>query len=82
MYILRKQRHFKPMPKEFVLSDELSILLTTETEAKKVFQRLSLSNKRNYIQWIMSAKKPETQKRRFLKMIGILKDPEKKPFSF
>ena len=68
--------------KEFVLSDELSILLTTETEAKKVFQRLSRSNKRNYTQWIMSAKKPETQKRRFMKMIGILKGSEKKMPNF
>ncbi len=62
--------------KDFVLSDELSILLTTETEAKKVFDGLSRSNKRNYTQWIMSAKKQETQKRRFLKMIGILKGTE------
>ncbi len=68
--------------KDFVLSDELSILLTTETEAKKVFDGLSRSNKRNYTQWIMSAKKQETQKRRFMKMIGILKGSEKKMPNF
>ena len=68
--------------KEFVLSEEFLELLSVDTKAKKSFDKQSPSQKKNYIQWIMSAKKPETQKRRLLKMIGILKDPEKKPLNY
>ena len=68
--------------KGFVLSEEFLELLSVDTMAKKSFDKQSPSQKKNYIQWIMSAKKPETQKRRLLKMIGILKDSEKKPLNY
>ncbi len=45
--------------------------------AKKEFEKLPPSHRKNYVQWIMSAKKTETQKRRFVQMIEILKNPEK-----
>lgn len=59
--------------KEFVLSMELSALLSSDINASKLFDELSPSHKKNYLQWIMSAKKPETQKRRLIKMIEMLK---------
>ena len=68
--------------KEFVLSEEFLELLSVDTKAKKSFDKQSPSQKKNYIQWIMSAKKPETQERRLMKMIGILKDSEKKPLNY
>ena len=64
--------------KDFVLSEEFIKLLSADTRAKNSFNKQSPSQKKNYIQWIMSAKKSETQKKRFLKMIELLKDPENK----
>jgi uncharacterized protein YdeI (YjbR/CyaY-like superfamily) len=64
--------------KDFVLSNELLEMFSAEPIAKKAFDKLAPSHRKNYVQWIMSAKKPETQKRRFMQMIEILKDPKKK----
>ena len=64
--------------RDFVLSEEIIELLSADTRAKSSFNKQSPSQKKNYIQWIMSAKKQETQKRRLMKMIGILKDPKSK----
>ena len=68
--------------KSFVISNELLDIFSNELIAKREFDKLAPSHRKSYEQWIMSAKKPETQKRRFLKMIDILKDPEKKGPNF
>lgn len=49
--------------KKFIFSEEISDLSTTKTEIKELFEALSPSSKKYYTQWIMGAKKPETQKR-------------------
>jgi len=58
--------------KEFVLSKELIEVLSADHTAHEIFNKLSPSHKKNYQQWIMSAKKQETQERRLRKMIEML----------
>ncbi|OFX13452.1 MAG: hypothetical protein A2V59_01365 [Armatimonadetes bacterium RBG_19FT_COMBO_69_19] len=38
--------------------------LGTSSKAKAAFERLSLSHRREYIQWITEAKRPETKAKR------------------
>lgn len=58
--------------KDFKLSKEIGAILDDNASAKSLFDQLSPSHKKNYIRWIMSAKKQETQIRRTMKMIELL----------
>jgi uncharacterized protein YdeI (YjbR/CyaY-like superfamily) len=58
--------------KDFKFSKEIGALLDANAAAKDLFYQLPPSHKKNYIQWIMSAKKQETQIRRTMKMIELL----------
>jgi hypothetical protein len=55
---------------------ELKRLFKSDKEAKSTFEKLSYTHQKKYVQWIESAKKAETQQRRIIKTIEILK---KKP---
>ena len=55
---------------------ELKRLFKSDKEAKSAFEKLSYTHRKEYVQWIESAKKAETQQRRIIKTIEILK---KKP---
>jgi uncharacterized protein YdeI (YjbR/CyaY-like superfamily) len=46
--------------------------LRANTEAWKCFSRLAPSYRRNYLRWVMSAKKDETRLRRLREAIGLL----------
>jgi len=58
--------------KQFVLSSDLFNILESDIKAHKEFGKLLASLKKNYISWIMSAKKEETRERRLRKMIEML----------
>lgn len=53
-------------------SDELVDLLKKNEPACKKFNQLAPSHQKNYVRWIMNAKKPETRIRRFDKMVRNL----------
>jgi len=57
---------------ELNLSDELLKTLQANTKAWENFCQLPPSHKRNYVGWIMSAKKDDTRKRRFDEAISLL----------
>ena len=40
---------------------------------KRVFEKLAFTHKREYIEWLLSAKKPETRERRREQLIDKLK---------
>ena len=52
-------------------------LLQAELKAFANYSVLSVSHKKQYTQWIMSAKKRETQVRRMEEMIRLLESGEK-----
>ena len=58
--------------KDFSFSDELLSLLNSNLKAFTKYSALSASHKKQYTQWVMSAKKPETQIRRMKEMINLL----------
>jgi uncharacterized protein YdeI (YjbR/CyaY-like superfamily) len=63
--------------KEFVFSDDVLALLESNSKAYKTYQNLAPSHKKRYLQWVMSAKKPETQLKRCREMIELLEKEEK-----
>lgn len=61
----------------FEFSDELLNLLKLNKKAFKFYTTLSPSHQKQYKQWVMSAKKPETRLRRFSEMLRLLENEEK-----
>lgn len=59
-------------PRELQLPDELKTRLKKHKSISDKFNALSYSHKKEYIQWISSAKKAETRHRRIEKMIEML----------
>jgi len=58
---------------------ELAVLFKKEKEAKAVFNSLAYSHRREYVEWIVSAKKEETRITRANGTIDRLKKGWKNP---
>lgn len=66
-------------PREVIVPPELAAAFRANAEAKKNFDALSYSHRREYALWIYEAKKEETRKSRVDKTIEKLKNGEKSP---
>lgn len=64
--------------KQFELSPEFEKILKSNKKAWRNFNNLAPSYKKNYIGWIMSAKREETRKHRFNEVLRCL-EQNKKP---
>jgi hypothetical protein len=53
-----------PKTKEITLPDDLAAALKKDKKAAGYFDTLSFSNKKEYIEWIVTAKRPETRTER------------------
>lgn len=62
---------------DYQLTTKFRKILTNNPKAYKYFNSLAPSYKRNYISWVMSAKRESTQQRRFNKMLGRLEKNKK-----
>ena len=60
------------------IPDDLKKLFLVYSESKSIFDSLSYTHKKEYIQWIESAKKAETRERRINKVIDMLNIRKKK----
>ncbi len=60
---------------------EMEAALNDSPEAKAYFLQLSFTNRKEYLEWIITAKRKETQLERLEKMIGYLNDGRKNPSS-
>lgn len=58
--------------KNFELSEEMLDRLKTNPRAYKRYEKLPASHKKNYNNWVMSAKKKETQIKRCSEMLRLL----------
>jgi uncharacterized protein YdeI (YjbR/CyaY-like superfamily) len=68
----------RPQPTSMpALSPRLRRMLREHERAWENFSRLAPSHRRNYIAWIMSAKREETRDRRLAEAIGLLERGEK-----
>jgi len=57
--------------------DDLQQALETEPQAKAAFDKLSYSHRKEYVQWIEEAKKPETRAKRIEKTLAMLNEGRK-----
>lgn len=58
---------------------ELKKVLNKNPKEKKYFESLSYTHRKEYVEWITSAKKEETKKSRLEKMLSMLKEKTKHP---
>jgi len=62
---------------EHAMPAELEAALETSTTAKATFESLSPSQRRQYVAWVASAKRPDTRERRASKARALLKMGQK-----
>ena len=65
--------------KQITLPDDVIKAFTTSTESKDRFARLSFTNKKEYLVWILTAKNPETRNERIAKSLEKLSAGKKNP---
>jgi uncharacterized protein YdeI (YjbR/CyaY-like superfamily) len=66
--------HERPSAKPgLALTPDLAAVLSADTRAEEEFLRLPPSHRKEYIAWVMEAKKDETRLRRLGKLIAILR---------
>jgi hypothetical protein len=68
-----------PQTKEVKLPDDLVSLLKKNKKASEFFNTLSFTNKKEYIEWIVTAKREETRNERLQGMIERLNKQWKNP---
>ena len=56
----------------FKAPDDFAVALASHPDAEKAYRRLPPSHRRQYLQWIEEAKRPETRRRRIEKAVGML----------
>jgi Domain of unknown function (DUF1905)/Bacteriocin-protection, YdeI or OmpD-Associated len=59
-------------PRVVQLPDDLTALLNKNPQADHFFRKLSYTHKKEYVEWINSAKKQETRQKRLEKTIAML----------
>lgn len=61
------------------IPDDLNSVLMGNAEVNAVFSKLSFSHKREYVEWIISAKKQETRTARIVKFAEMILSGKKNP---
>lgn len=82
--MIRKMPMWAKQPKDLKkrvldLPSELTQLLNKSTKAKKFFESLSFTNRKEYAVWISSAKRPETKEKRLADTMAKLLAGKKNP---
>jgi len=65
--------------KQIKLPEEMQQALASAPSAMEFYQRLSYSNKKEYVVWILSAKQEKTKQERLVKLVEKLSDGKKNP---
>ena len=71
--------YINPATKEIRLPDDLAATLKKHKAENDYFNSLAFSHKKEYIEWIVSAKKEETRFQRITKTIEMLSNKRKNP---
>ncbi len=72
-------KYINPKTREITLPEELNMLLLNNKKANQFFNALSFTNKKEYVTWIMNAKKEETKQNRLKSTIEKLINGKKNP---
>ncbi|MCQ4035782.1 YdeI/OmpD-associated family protein [Kaistella montana] len=54
------------------IPDDVKIVFNENLKAKELFDKMSYTHRKEYIRWIVEAKKPETRENRKVKMIEMI----------
>jgi len=65
--------------KQIKLPGEMQQVLANEPVAMEFYQKLSYSNKKEYVVWILSAKQEKTKNERLVKLVEKLSEGKKNP---
>jgi len=65
--------------KQIKLPGEMQQVLANESVAMEFYQKLSYSNKKEYVIWILSAKQEKTKNERLVKLVEKLSEGKKNP---
>lgn len=63
--------------REVIIPDDVQVLLNENPEGKAYFEKLSYTHRKEYINWITSAKKEETRVNRLVAFIEKLRQKKK-----
>jgi len=66
-------------PREIDVPDDLARALGKDQTASQTFDGLSYTHRKEYVQWVMEAKRPETRQRRVDRTIEMLRAGTKHP---
>jgi Bacteriocin-protection, YdeI or OmpD-Associated/Domain of unknown function (DUF1905) len=66
-------------PREIDVPDDLARALGADRVASQAFEGLSYTHRKEYVQWVVEAKKPETRRRRVERTIEMLRAGTKHP---
>ncbi len=66
-------------PREVNVPPELQQELDADDQARAAFEQLSFTHKREYAEWIASAKRADTRERRLARALEMLRAGEKTP---
>jgi uncharacterized protein YdeI (YjbR/CyaY-like superfamily) len=61
-------------PREVEVPQDLREALATDPAARKVFDGLPFTHRKEYVRWIEEAKKPETRQNRLAKTLAKLRE--------
>lgn len=64
-------------PRVVIVPNDLQLLLAKNPDEQTFFNTLSYTHRKEYVQWIESAKREETRKRRLTKALEMMKDRKK-----
>jgi hypothetical protein len=66
-------------PREVEVPGDLREALARDDAARAVFDKLSFSHGKEYVDWVTGAKREETRRQRIEKMLGMLRDGVRTP---
>jgi len=66
-------------PRRVAVPPELEAVLASEPEAKAVFDGLSHTHRREYVEWVSGAKREETRRTRLERAVAMLRDGVRHP---
>jgi uncharacterized protein YdeI (YjbR/CyaY-like superfamily) len=69
----------KPEKTELEIPSDMKKVLKANSDAKKIFDKLAYTHKKEYILWIKEAKKEETRERRLGRFVQMLISGKKEP---
>jgi hypothetical protein len=68
-------------PRIVELPEDLAVALAADPEANRIFEGLSFTNRKEYADWVLAAKRRETREQRVAEAPGLLKRGRRTPLS-